>query len=741
VFDFSGDRDFENFITLCAEYGLYVVARPGPYICAEWEFGGFPAWLLTKRGLSFRHNDPVYLRYVDRWFGQLMPIVARHQVTRGGNVILVQVENELGNVVPEKGDADAYMVHLRDFVMEKGIDVPLVTCAGAIEGAIEAVNSHEPADQFPEFRHHQPNMPIHCTEFWTAWYLTWHRDRKWLNRPAENLAYHTWRVLAEGGSGYNHYMWYGGTNFAYTTMYLQTTSYDYDAPLSEAGGIGKRGRLTIPISQFAQSFAAILADSKAECTKSAKGTEIWKRSNQHGTLLFLKNPTKASQKFDAPECDGIVLPPVNVPAGTVSPVVVGAEIAPDVDVRLSTSSQVHGIYSLGDGYAVVLMGELGASISCQIAAANTMRTFEHTLVTAKTCVVGDWNDGVRIRIIAIPGLLRGRVWQVGDALIIGASYARKLANGARELQHTKATVSSGSWIITQSEIQRIMSEAPPLPAPPALSAWDSCAEAEHLPCEDPKGWIGSFRPVPRDLVGDHEGYGWYRANFGSADARQAQLHIEAVSDRALVFVNGGHVFTSTEPVEDRRYQPSVTVSVDLRSGDNTIAVLVDNLGHVKGDWQIGEVAQRGSRTMRDDLKGILGRVWLDADEVVGWQMQAGLLGERSGWTDPAPSAPWGTQPQPAPVSWYRTTFDMDTRVKRPLWVVVKGLSKGCIWVNGHHIGRYWNINGHTDYYVPECWLGEHNTLIVFEETDATPDGVTLAWDEVATLVESVVIPA
>ncbi|HOF60966.1 MAG TPA: beta-galactosidase [Candidatus Latescibacteria bacterium] len=742
VFDFTGDHDFEHFLRLCEEFGLFVVARPGPYICAEWDFGGFPAWLLTKRGLTLRHHDPVYLQYVDRWFEKLIPIIARHQVSRGGCVILVQIENELGNVVPEKKDADAYMSHLRDLVRKLGIEVPLITCAGTAEGAIEAVNSHEPADQFPEFRSRQPNMPVHCTEFWTAWYLTWHRDRRWVNRSPEHLAYHTWRVLAEGGSGYNYYMWYGGTNFAYTTMYLQTTSYDYDAPLSEAGGIGRRGRLTIPIAHFAQAFAHILADSDASCEKLTDGIEVWRRSNSQGTLLFCKNPSDRPVTLPAATEDTKELGPVHVPPESVAPIVAGATIAPCSAVRLVTACPVHGIYRVGACYIIVLMGARGSSIHCTLVHGSTGRGFLHTLKGDEPVVAGDWNAGERIRILVVPDAFSGRVWCAGDRLVIGASYARAVPEGV-EIQHTAATVSTGAWTVNEASMTHVPSRAPRLPAPPALSPWDSCIENAHLPCKkprtEPNGWVGSLRPVPRDLVGDHEGYGWYRAVFHSREARTALLHIEAVSDRALVFVNGGHVSTSIEPVEDRRFQPSVTVPLELKAGENVIAVLVDNLGHVKGDWQIGEVGKRGSPTMRDDLKGILGRVWVDADEVLEWEMHAKLLGEHEEWYRPGANAPWGSQHQPSPVSWYRASFTMDTSVRRPLWVRVTGLNKGCIWVNGHHIGRYWNINGHTDYCVPECWLADSNTIVLFEETDATPEAVALVWDDVATLVESTVV--
>src|SRR5262249_40503944 len=131
-FDFEGDRDLDHFMTLAEDLGLYLVARPGPYICAEWEFGGLPAWLMQTAGIQLRRYVPVYLKYVDRYFEQVLPIIVKHQVDRPerqgrpGGVILVQAENELGLVSPQ--DGKLYMRHLLDLYRRLGVTVPVITC-------------------------------------------------------------------------------------------------------------------------------------------------------------------------------------------------------------------------------------------------------------------------------------------------------------------------------------------------------------------------------------------------------------------------------------------------------------------------------------------------------------------------------------------------------------------------------------------------------------------------------------
>lgn len=742
VFDFSGDRDLEGFLSLCEDLGLYVVARPGPYICAEWDFGGFPAWLLTKRGIAIRHYDPVYLKHVDRWFEQLIPVIARHQVSRGGTVILVQIENELGNVVPESGDAAAYMDHLRSLVHRLGIDVPLVTCAGSAEGAIEVINSHEPAECFPRFRERQPDVPLHCTEFWSAWYQTWHRKRAWVNKTPEHLAYHTWRVIAEGGAGYNYYMWHGGTNFGYTTMYLQTTSYDFDAPLSEAGAVSRRGLLTIPIAHFARSFNAILADSDATVTRNGDGTELWERKNEHGRLLFLKNPTDRTITSEPIVCDGISLGRVQVGPKSVRPIIAGAEVVSGV--RIYTGSLVHGVYGSGNRSIIVLIGGKGEKASCSAVVDGRTATASGTVRAGHAQAIGTISSAKKtVQIVLAHDSYLGRVWQVGDRVVIGANYAHVLDEGAALLLRDAHTAVTAAWVVSKSGLEPVGARQARLPRPPSLAVWKARrGDGDAMPDADLAGWTGSFRPVARDLVGDHFGYGWYRAIYRSREPRRATLHIEALSDRALVFLNGKHLHTTLEPIEDRRFQPSVTAETDLAEGANTLAVLVDNLGHVKGDWQIDEIRHRDARTMRDDLKGILGRVWVDHDEVLVWHMRAGLVGEREQWFAPGAQKGWRrlSATDRCPLTWFRSTFalskdELAGLEYRPLRVRVTGLSKGCLWVNGHHLGRYWNVNDHSDYYIPPCWLAAENTLVIVEETEATPEHVSLVWDEVAAMAD------
>ena len=244
--DFTGIADLGGFLDLAHNLGLAAVVRPGPYICAEWENGGLPAWLReTDRNAPLRCSDPVYLAAVDAWFEQLIPVIASRQVDRGGNVIAVQVENEYGSY-----GADArYLRHLVDLLERLDITVALFTSdgptdtmltAGTVDGVQATVNfGSRPIEAFDVLKRRRPDDPPWCMEYWNGWFDHWGEPHH--GRDAADAADVLDRMLAAGAS-VNIYMAHGGTNFGtwaganHEDGYQPTvTSYDYDAPIGEAG--------------------------------------------------------------------------------------------------------------------------------------------------------------------------------------------------------------------------------------------------------------------------------------------------------------------------------------------------------------------------------------------------------------------------------------------------------------------------------------------------------------------------
>lgn len=243
-FVFDGLADLEGFLNCAQSLGLYVLLRPGPYICAEWEFGGLPAWLLREE-MNLRCNDPRYLKHVADWFSVLLPRVTPQLITNGGNIIAVQIENEYGSY----GNDKTYLAAIRDFMIDGGVDVPLFTCdgpdssmlaGGQLDGIWETVNFGSGAKEaFESLERVQPGLPRMCTEFWVGWFDHWGEQHH--RRDTESFAEEFEQVLAQNGN-INVYLFHGGTNFGFMNGanhdkgYAPTvTSYDYDALVDESG--------------------------------------------------------------------------------------------------------------------------------------------------------------------------------------------------------------------------------------------------------------------------------------------------------------------------------------------------------------------------------------------------------------------------------------------------------------------------------------------------------------------------
>ena len=261
-FDYSDMLDIEDFIATAAELGLYAIVRPGPYICSEWEFGGLPWWLLKNDGIRLRCMDADYIAAVDRFFDSLIPRIAAHQITEGGNVILVQVENEYGSY----GDDSEYIRYLADGLRRRGINVPLFTSdgtnkqmltGGTVPEIFKTANFGSRAEeQFAALREYQPDGPLMCTEFWNGWFDHWTEEHH--HRPGDDAAASLDDILAHGGN-VSAYMFHGGTNFGFMNgancfdKYEPTvSSYDDDAPVNECGDLtDKYFRFREVISKYA----------------------------------------------------------------------------------------------------------------------------------------------------------------------------------------------------------------------------------------------------------------------------------------------------------------------------------------------------------------------------------------------------------------------------------------------------------------------------------------------------------
>ena len=241
----TGWNDLGHFLDLIAAEGMHAIVRPGPYICAEWHNGGLPVWLTSTPDVGLRRSEPQYLAEVERYLRNVYDIVTPRQIDRGGPVVLVQIENEYGAY----GNDKEYLAELVRVTKDAGITVPLTTIDqpqpqmlrdGSLPGVHLTGSFGSRADErLGELRKHQGTGPLMCAEFWDGWFDWWggvHHTTSVAAAAAELDA------LLAAGASVNIYMFHGGTNFGLTNgandkwRYLPiVTSYDYDAPLDEAG--------------------------------------------------------------------------------------------------------------------------------------------------------------------------------------------------------------------------------------------------------------------------------------------------------------------------------------------------------------------------------------------------------------------------------------------------------------------------------------------------------------------------
>lgn len=245
LFDFTGQRDLARFVGLCQKHGMWVILRPGPYTCAEWEMGGLPWWLLKNPTVRLRSQDKTFMQPVARFERKVADVLKPYRIENGGNIIMVQVENEFGSYGTDK----PYLAELRDTLRAAGWDKTLLfQCdwssnfhLNGLDDLVWTMNFGTNAkvlEQFKKLRQMRPSAPLMCSEYWSGWFDGWgqkHQTRPWdaMVRGIE--------TMLENSISFSLYMTHGGTSFAQWAgannkgYAPDCTSYDYDAPIDEQG--------------------------------------------------------------------------------------------------------------------------------------------------------------------------------------------------------------------------------------------------------------------------------------------------------------------------------------------------------------------------------------------------------------------------------------------------------------------------------------------------------------------------
>jgi hypothetical protein len=591
--DFSGDRDIVKFVALAKQLGLYVILRPGPYIGANVDFGGLPAWLSAKSGIAFRTNNAVFMHYYDKYLRQLLPRLAEHQVTRGGNILLIQNEHEFYfTTQPER---TSYLEHLSQSFRRYGFDVPIFNgnnlSEPSTQDSIDGVTGGR-VEILKRLRRRQPGAPMLALEQAAGAADTWGqphatKDSRQVSREAmESLGC---------GAQFAYSMWHGGTNFGFwgarqihADDAYQTTSYDFDAPLAEGGGLTEKYYHLRPLNLLLGSMGPLFA----ACVMESNGAAVLSGP-------FVGNLVGPSGRWAI------------VSAGREAAKSTASLTLPDGGDELAVTLEPF------QAAAIPLGVRINENLTIDWANLTPLGLFGRNLLVFHA--PAGWNARIRLNgkehragvpdgdgvvllnlpeahVAIISSELAQRVWPMEETLILGPDFV-----GRTEEEIVPRPLSKQYGVLSfdgKLAWKKLPSPAPQpkLPPAPRLGAW-KCIGCSTEPIANDLAWKKIDRPRDLSHLDIPFGYAWHRVTMNSPKARKVHLSLPECEDRAKVYLNGELLGTWGRGANaQRRPLPAA-----LRRGENSLTLLLDNLG------------RQGARLELQD-KGLFGHIY-DAIEL------------------------------------------------------------------------------------------------------------------------------
>jgi len=476
--DFTGDRDLGAFLDTAKELGLYAIVRVGPYVCAEWDSGGYPVWLRSKPPMKIRTADPEYLKWSDHWYDKILPLVAAHQINRGGNVIMVQLENEhpegWGTV-----EGKPYFDHLRQKATALGIEVPYFF-SGLNHGN----------GPWPDKGVAGRTTPWFTTEFWAGWFDLYDNMSKSRSHEVER---DMWRILAHGGAGHNFYMLHGGSNFGAFGDGGES-SYDYGSAIGEAGDL----RLIYYRMKRANLLASLLPAMRAG------GAGIG----------FDVNSAKAFT--NAPIAEGVKL--------------------------VSCSARILGAATKGKMTTLVVYGSSGDTGSLDFGDKQVTVKFPENGPQAQEITTGGHgvrvvavNKALADRTWILGGYVICGPSFVSECLETGEE--QPVVN----IERPYGEPSCGKVIVYGAETHNLgvhSDSSLDTAQPPQLANWQMRLSPEAAAGFDDSTWLASDEPQQMGADGDNSAFAWYRASINVKAAMPGTLVFSNKADNLVVLVNG-----------------------------------------------------------------------------------------------------------------------------------------------------------------------------------------------------------
>ena len=649
-FDFSGDHDLDAFLKLAKSLDMYVSIRIGPYVNADADMGGLPNWLrFNKLGLKLMVDNQPFYNAVEPYWRKLMPIVAANQIHKGGPVIMVQLENEnsrgTGTQMP-----DEYYKHYYRFARAQGLVVPMF---------FSGLNHNDvPAgpDPIDTSNRHSPWM---SSEFWTGW-IAWYGVAP---ERAIKLDRATWGVIAYGGGGYVHYEMAGGTDFGALNCDEDGASYDFGAPIGQAGDFRDDYYMVKRSAMFATSFPQILANSGAEnggfgASVTNPAVRLTGRKGPAGTILFLDNAGTDPQPVQVKTADGKLYPasgPVTVQPHEYFPMVQGYAIAPGVTLDFA-ATRILGVTRRGPTTtSIVIHGSPGELAEMRFSTANaTAKTVmapkgknELAISRGRVVLVTKFSPGKPvsyafstggqvIHILAETSGLADRTWFVPingqNHIITGVDYVGEVTSQNGKLKIDAELRGLSPSLSAYPLLDFGPAGVHPLtivkghgltgaPAGPKLSDWQADSSVPKAqPHYDDSKWMKSVNPLPMGADNSADAYAWYRTTVHVATAGQYELYFADAGDWLTCFVNGKRADSTAVQQRYRDATPR-RIHVTLPAGDSHLAFLTAHYGRNKLVEYYGPVDVI-------DRKGITDRVTISkvdtkSEAVTGMRWHAG----------------------------------------------------------------------------------------------------------------------
>lgn len=731
---FEDNLDVDAWLTLIKEMGLYSMVRPGPYICAETDFGGFASWTVDVPGISYRTSDPEYLEVVDDWYEGIFPTFIKHQIHKGGSVIAVQLENEYW----DSNQDEAYKNHLVNKALNLGLEVPYIWSM--------CINTHEPdPGTFPN----NGSYPWFATELWTGWIQHYATSDRW---PKVHRAMK--KIVAAGTGGLTHYMMHGGTNFGYSASDDQrTTSYDYGAPIGELGQFRETYRTAKKLGWLARSFNDILATSSngsSMINSLASSLKPYVHKTNKGNIAFVYNTGSSTASFKVTWKSKSISTPTNfnwsLAKEDLAYFVTDVPVTGNATIDYSATG-ILGIMKLGKDYYFILYGKGSSkgeiafkfnnapsplpSSPWQWDANKKLASIQFTYpnnnsVVEHECSAG---NGESLKLLVMNGSVADRTWIDSTFIVTGAEYVdeNSLIHFTKSGGTANVYTAKGKKIVTKNATSE--------PADKSFSSgwkWISAA-AEAATGYNDGSWQSSTNPKNMTAYGWCNGYGWYRTTHTANQAGSATFSIpqQGATDKCLLFVNGKHA--GTRYCGDGK---KIDIPVQLKQGANSIAVCMGEYSRNKAFAYYRKGPKWSFRS------GMFGTVKIGTTTLTNWRFRGGFEGVvESPMTGTISSASWtalcnkqwssSSAPNDNLPKFWRYDFSY-TPPSNALatWVLDVDITSseiGVVWLNGHCLGR--NIENQPPLFVPRCWLKDQNTLIVFVENGKAPNNYVMKLEE------------